>query len=122
MKDKLGNRRDRRRERQPGRGGMIGVVVMVTAEGEDGEVVVVVGGLKVAAPAFEARLIKTLVQYLWWWGQSKEEEEERKVGQGASLIRSRKASQIDLSKTMTGLLRNINPHCFNIGQLRRRFL
>lgn len=46
MKDKLGNRRDRRRERQPGRGGMIGVVVMVTAEGEDGEVVVVVGGVE----------------------------------------------------------------------------
>lgn len=38
-------------------------------------------------------------------------------GQSASLICSRKASQIDLSKTMTGLLRNINPHGFNIGLL-----
>lgn len=40
---------------------------------------------------------------------------EGKVGQGASLICSRKASQIDLSKTMTRLLRNINPHSFNIA-------
>lgn len=43
---------------------------------------------------------------------------EGKVGQVASLICSRKASQIDLSKTMTRLLRNINPHSFNIGRYR----
>lgn len=47
-------------------------------------------------------------------------EEGRKVGQGASLIRSRKAPQIDLSKTMTRLLRNINPHTSNIGRLCQR--
>lgn len=41
------------------------------------------------------------------------------MGQGAALIRSRKAPQIDLSKTMTRLLRNINPHTSNIGWLRQ---
>lgn len=83
--------------------------------------------LKVAVPVFEARLIKTPVQYLWWRDEGKRgggggKGGGRKVGQGASLIRSRKASQIDLSKTMARLLRNINPHSFNIGQLCHRFL
>lgn len=36
-------------------------------------------------------------------------------GRGVALIHVLKASQIDLSKTMAGLLRNINPHSFNIG-------
>lgn len=76
--------------------------------------------LKVAVPLFEVHLIKTPVQYLQWRGR--ERGGGRKLGQGVSLIRSRKASQIDLSKTMAGLLRNINPHSFNIGQLCRRFL
>jgi len=71
--------------------------------------------LKVAAPVFEARLIKTLVQYLRWGGEGEKWARAR-------LIRSRKASQIDLSKTMAGLLRNINPHSSNIGQLCHRFL
>lgn len=71
-------------------------------------------------PVFEARLIKTAARYLQWMDRKRRRGE--KVGQGMSLIRSRKASQIDLSKTMAGLLRNINPHSFNIGQLCQRFL
>lgn len=71
-------------------------------------------------PVFAAYLIKTgpvpAVEGLGEGGGG------RKVGQGASLIRSRKASQIDLSKTMARLLRNINPHSFNIGQHCHRFL
>lgn len=69
MKDEWENRRDRWRERQLGRGGtIVGVVVMVTAEG---------GGLKVAVPVFEARLIKTLVQYLRWRGKAKRRRGEK---------------------------------------------
>lgn len=49
----------------------------VTAEGENGEVVVV-GGLKVAVPVFEARLIKTPVQYLWWGGKAKRRRRREK--------------------------------------------
>lgn len=73
---------------------------------------------KVVVPVFEARLIKTPVQYL----QCRGKKRRGKVGQSTSLIRSRRPSQIDLSKTMARLLRNINPHSFNIGQLCCRFL
>lgn len=75
-------------------------------------------GEKVALPIFDARLIKTPVQYLRCSGR----QSGGKVGHGTSLIRSWKASQIDLSKTMARLLRNINPHSFNIGKLCHRFV
>lgn len=103
------------------RGRIVGVAetAQVVAAGRGGGAAL----LKVAVPVFAVYLIKTgPVPALEGLGGGGREEGGRKVGQGASLIRSRKASQIDLSKTMAGLLRNINPHSFNIEPLCHRSL
>lgn len=84
MKDIWENRGDRWRERQPGRGGrIVGVVVMAMAQVGDQDR----GGvlLKVAVPVFEARLIKTLVQYLRWRGRGGRRGGEREKWDRARL-------------------------------------
>lgn len=78
MKDRWDNRRDRWRERQQGReGGIVRLVVMALTRVVGGRGVVL---LKVAVPVFEARLIKTLGQYLQWRGRGK--RRRRKSGPG----------------------------------------
>lgn len=72
------------KQRGPGRGGrIVGVVVMAMAQVGDQDR----GGvlLKVAVPVFEARLIKTLVQYLRWRGRGGRRGGEREKWDRARL-------------------------------------